>query len=64
MGDSDGDAGIGARIFLVAFGAIAGFCLWVLAYGWSAGFLEARPFLAIFSFAAVLFGFFDGGQSP
>lgn len=55
MGDGDSDAGIGARIFLVGFGAIAAFCLWVLADSWGANILGARLFLALFSFSAVLF---------
>jgi len=56
MSDGDSDAGIGARVFLVAFGAIAAFCLWVLADSWGGDILGARLFLALFSFAAVLFG--------
>ena len=56
MGDGDSDAGIGARIFLVGFGAVAAFCLWVLADSWGANILGARLFLALFSFSAVLFG--------
>ena len=56
MENGDSDAGIGARVFLVGFGALAAFCLWVLADSWGNNFLDARPFLALFTFAAVLFG--------
>lgn len=56
MEHSDSDAGIGARIFLVAFGALAAFCLWILADSWGNSILQPRPFLTLFTFAAVLFG--------
>ncbi len=46
----------GRRAFLIGFGAIAAFCLWVLADSWGDDILGARVFLALFSFSAVLFG--------
>lgn len=56
MRQIDSDAGIGARLFLIAFGAIGAFCLWALADSWGAQVMGARVFLALFSFSAVFFG--------
>lgn len=53
---TDSDAGVGGRVFLIGFGALAAFCLWVLADSWGADLLGARVFLTLFSFSAVFFG--------